>query len=169
MHRNIAALVVVFAAAFAAVPAAAATSPMGRDFGLGLRLGAPTGIDLKFMTSADSGLIVGVGGLLFFDRSLSLHVDHVWHAHLTEDFTAYAGIGGWGAVSADVKGPPFGYRGPVYVAAVPVAAGVRVPLGLNYAFQSFPLELYGEIAPSAEVFPGIGFFSSASLGARLYF
>lgn len=168
MHRALAAFVVVVAAAFA-VPAAAETSPMGRDFGLGLRLGAPTGLDLKLMTGADSGLVVGVGGLLFFDRSLSLHVDHVWHAHLTENFTAYAGVGGWGSVSGDVKGPPFGYRGPVYVQAVPVNAGVRVPLGLNYAFQPIPVEVYGEIAPSAELFPGIGLFSSGSLGARLYF
>jgi hypothetical protein len=51
----------------------------------------------------------------------------------------------------------------------PVALGVRVPLGVSLAFNSFPVEVFAEVVPAGALFPGIGVFGQGGLGARIYF
>src|SRR4051812_19474284 len=78
-------LLAIAVAAFA-VPAAATSAdvsstvtPSGKSVGLGLELGAPTGINAKLMVAPNQAVVLGVGGGIWYDASLSLHADYLWH------------------------------------------------------------------------------------------
>lgn len=161
----------LLAASVSATPALA-VSPMGKNVGVGFELGAPTNINLKLMTSSQTGVVVGVGGGIWYDLSLSLHADHLWHLlalPLDDDATlsGYVGIGAW--TSLGVEGSRVGlYRG-YYSGPQPFAVGARVPLGVSLAFHAAPVEVFIEVVPAISVFPGIGAFGQGGLGARFYF
>lgn len=159
---------------FALIPIARAdnggsVSPSGRTLGFGLELGAPTNINMKFMVAPNQGIVVGLGGGAWYDASLSLHGDYLLHPIVMPldavAFSAYVGIGAWGSVG--FEGAHYGYYRP-FVSASVFAVGARVPLGLNLAFQQFPIELYIEAVPTVALFPGIGVFGQGGIGARFY-
>lgn len=162
----------VVVAALCALPAAAGVSPADKQIGLGVELGAPTNLNLKFMVGEANGVVVGVGGGIWYDFSLSLHVDYLWHPLVAEfdggNVSGYVGIGGWGSIS-DGKGGRFGYYQPFFSGADNVAFGARIPLGVSLAFDTIPVEVFAEVVPSVAVFPGIGIFGQGGLGARFYF
>lgn len=174
MPLPLAAFVLVVATAFA-LPAEAqrgSVTPMGRTFGLGLQLGAPTSITGKFMVAGDQGVVVGVGGGIGYDFSLSLHADYLWHPAVfatfpPASFSFYVGGGLWLALS-DARGR-WGWYDYRYYPGVPFGLGVRIPIGVNMAFREIPIELYLEGVPTVAVFPHIGFGIGASIGARFYF
>lgn len=157
---------------FGAVPALADVAPAGKGIGIGVELGAPTNLNLKLMTGPTTGVVIGVGGGIWYDLSLSLHVDHLWHVAAADfdggNVSAYVGVGGWGSFS-DGKGNHLGYYQPFYPGVATVGLGVRVPLGVSLAFDAVPIEVFAELVPSVIVFPGIGVFGQGGLGARIYF
>ena len=173
MQNHIALLALLFAVG-ASVPAAAggggSVAPAGRSIGFGFELGAPTSIGAKFMTGDHTGIVVGVGGGIWYDASLSLHVDHLWHPIVSHfdsgSFSAYVGIGGWASIG--YEGSRLGYYAP-YSTSQPVSLGLRVPLGVSLAFNELPIELFAEVVPSVVLFPGIGGFGQGGIGARFYF
>jgi hypothetical protein len=69
----------VFLAAAGARADANSVAPGGRSLGVGVELGAPSSLNLKFMTASNQGIVVGVGGGIWYDLSLSLHADYLWH------------------------------------------------------------------------------------------
>lgn len=146
-------------------------SPAGKPIGVGLELGAPTNINAKFMLGPQHGVVVGVGGGIWYDLSLSVHGDYVFHplALRFDDgtFSAYVGGGLW--TSLGFPGQRYGYYRPFLKDRQYFAAGARVPLGLNLAFNAFPIELFFELVPAVAVFPGLGVFGQGGLGARIYF
>lgn len=156
-----------------AAPAAADIAPMGKSVGVGLELGAPTNLNLKFITGPSNGIVVGVGGGVWYDLSLSLHLDYLWHpATFVENssltLTPYIGIGGWTSIATN-SDRRVGSFGPLYFDAFPVFAGLRVPLGLSFAFNEFPMELFIEAVPAMAFFPFIGVFGQGGIGGRFYF
>ncbi len=156
-----------------ALPASAGGSvaPADKSIGVGVEVGAPTNINAKFMVGPTNGVVVGVGGGIWYDLSLSLHADYLWHPIVAEfdsgNFSAYVGIGGWASIG-DGKGGHFGYYQP-FVDGSFFGIGARVPLGVSLAFDQVPIEVFAEIVPSVSVFPGIGVFGQGGLGARFYF
>jgi hypothetical protein len=146
-------------------------SPAGKTIGVGLELGAPTNLNAKFMLGPQSGVVVGVGGGIWYDLSLSLHGDYVFHpiALRFDDgtFSAYVGGGLW--TSFGFPGEHYGYYRPFLKGQQYFAVGARVPLGLNLAFNAFPIELFLELVPAVALFPGLGVFGQGGLGARIYF
>ena len=156
----------------AAMPAHASVTPMGKTVGIGFELGAPTNINVKLMTSSNTGVVVGVGGGIWYDASLSLHADYLWHLlvfPLGDDATlsGYVGIGAW--TSFGVEGKHVGLYRPYYGGVQPFGVGARVPLGASLAFNASPIEVFIEIVPAISVFPGIGAFGQGGIGARFYF
>ena len=147
-------------------------SPAGKTIGVGVELGAPTTLNFKFMTASDQGVVLGIGGGIWYDESLSLHADYLWHPLVAGfnggTFSGYIGIGAWTSIGFGNPGPHYGYYAPFYNNE-PVALGARLPLGLALAFNEVPVELFIEVVPSLEVFPGIGGFGQGGLGARFYF
>lgn len=149
--------------------------PQLTGVGLGLQVGSPTAITIKFGGLQQNGFVVGLGsGFAYygvFAPNLSVHVDYLFHvATLVRNrdiaMTAYVGPGLWLALGS--YGYGFGlYKGGY--AVVPFGIGVRMPLGLSLGFSSAPIELYLELDPALFVFPRADFGTGASLGFRYHF
>lgn len=148
----------------------------GKAIGVGLQVGTPTALTLKFPGSGNADIVLGIGvgvGYVDFGRAfgLSLHGDYLFTlASLvnngTIDLSAYIGPGLW--LTFFDRG--YGYFGNYYYAGINyVGLGVRVPLGLALSFATAPIEIYLELDPAIFVFPGIGGFIGASLGFRWFF
>lgn len=151
-------------------------SPAGKSIGVGLELGAPTTINAKFMIAPNQGVVVGVGGGAWYDASLSLHADYLFHPLVLQfddgSFSGYVGGGLWtslGLGGAGYRGPHYGYYQPYGPGPETVSAGARLPLGLTVAFNQVPVELFLEIVPALSLFPGFGAFGQGGVGARFYF
>lgn len=166
------------AATQASLPSAgAASTPQGRTFGLGLQLGYPTAITVKYMLRPDQGLVAGLGGFSGFAYTaagLSLHVDYVWHPTLlvtAEQFalTWYIGVGGNVLVFNTPRQQPFIRGLEYYYFPTNLWLAARVPLGINLALTQLPFEIYLEAVPSVLLFPGISFGLGAAIGGRFYF
>lgn len=159
-------------------PSTPALAARAGTFGVGLQVGTPTSLTLKFPgAQADFVLGIGVGfGYESFGPGrvvgLSLHGDYLFTlAQLVNNGTvhldAYVGPGLW-LVLGDRGYGYFGYY-PYAVGIEYIGLGVRMPLGLSMGFATAPLEIYLELDPALFVFPGVGGFLGASLGFRWYF
>ena len=158
--------------------------PQLNGIGLGVQVGAPTAITIKFAGLQANGFVVGVGAGFAYGRgnrygygygngfaSLSIHADYLWHlATLVSNsdvaLTFYAGVGLW--LSLFGNGYGYGLISPYYNNAY-FGVGVRVPLGLSLGFGGAPIEVYLEADPAFFIFPGIDFGIGASLGFRYHF
>jgi hypothetical protein len=168
----------VAAAPLVLVPEAVAAAPATTGgFGLGLQLGSPSAITLKFAGAHESGFALGVGaGFGYgntFRTSLWLQADYLIHvATLIDSDGVDLGVYGGPGVFASVFGANygFGYAGNAWYDNVNyVGVGVRLPIGLSLAFDKFPLELYAQFDPAIGVFPAVGFGLGGSVGFRVYF
>lgn len=150
-------------------------APMGKTFGVGLQLGAPTAVTGKFMLTPESGLVVGLGAGygFFFDPALSLHVDYLYHPTVLFQnegvkLSWFIGGGGWVGL---FQGRRYNYVVPgfAYYYGSPLFLAARMPIGLSLALQSIPLEFYVEGVPALSIFPVISFGLGFAGGVRFYF
>lgn len=160
---------------FGASGGAGGVAPMGRTFGVGLQIGAPTALTGKFMLTPESGLVVGIGAGygFFFDPALSLHVDYLYHpSTLFENegvkLSWFVGGGGWVGLY-NGRGYNYVVPGYAYYFGSPLFLAARVPIGISLALQSIPLEFYLEGVPAISIFPAISFGLGIDAGARFYF
>jgi hypothetical protein len=141
---------------FGIVVAARAT-PARADFGLGLFLGKPTGLDLKIGLDHRSGLDI-VLGFTRLDNGSS------GYGHLTYLVTPVVAQGD--AVTVPLRlgvgGAVFGPSGDLHVA-------VRAPFEIGLRLRRTPLEFYGEIALALIFVDPIDLDVQGGLGFRLYF
>lgn len=153
--------------------------PQLSGVGLGLQVGSPTAITIKFGGVQETGFVIGVGaGFRYgrfandFDTSLSIHADYLIHvATLVRAeqvaLTAYIGPGLWLSLFGD--GYYFGNSFRYTPFGTFFGLGVRLPIGLSLGFNSAPIEIYLELDPALFVFPSVGFGVGASLGFRWHF
>jgi hypothetical protein len=145
----------VFGIAFAAQPA-----PARADFGLGLFLGEPTGVDLKFGLGNRSSLDLLLGVTTFRDTRTG-------YGHLTYLVTPVVAQGN--AVTVPLR---LGIGAALFGPSDDLGFAIRAPLEVGLRLRRTPLEFYGEIAlalivigpgndPRLDVQGGLGF--------RLYF
>ena len=175
-------MLVAFAISLFAAAAEARPRPEGRltgrrfeankTFGLGLELGAPTGLTGKYFLSGDRALDFGVGTIYeYFDRSgLHLYGDYLFHpvslaANQVFELPLYIGIGGrlW-SFDNDRNG----------VVDDAVAFGVRVPIGISFDFNTLPLDAFVQVVPVLDFFSGyaahsVYFDIDVSVGVRYWF
>jgi len=116
-----------------------------KTFGLGIMLGAPTGLSGKYFLGPDTALDFGIGVIGGYGRrdGLHLHMDFLWHPISlvsTEPFELplYFGIGG------RIWDYDYHYRDIDYNEGT--AVGVRVPLGIAFDFNNVPIDIFAEIA-----------------------
>ena len=129
----------------------------GREgFGLGIMLGEPTGLSLKFT----SNLAAGVAWSFVDDSNLHFHLDYLKYTNLfssssglREKMPFYYGVGGRFKIREDKDS----------------IVGVRVPLGISYLPDSLPIDIFLEIVPILDVVPDVDFGINSALGARYYF
>ena len=143
----------------------------GRDFGLGVTLGAPSGLSMKIFMANQHALDIAVGVGYYGGASFDTHVDyHFYTKPLTRtsafDLPLYIGVGGrfnfwfedgnrhyWGGKTKSGR----------------VGVGVRVPIGIAFHFNKVPVDLFLEIVPGLGVIPGVGFHLDGAIGARYFF
>jgi hypothetical protein len=166
------------AAATPMFPMAAAPKslpPAVSGIGIGLQVGAPTALTIKFGGAQENGFVLGVGAGFDYTRSfsssLSIHGDYLMHLATLANtgqvaLTFYAGIGVWVSLFGD--GYSYAYFNR-YSYNAGFGLGVRVPLGLSLTVAAAPIEIYLEADPALFVFPGVGFGVGASLGFRVHF
>jgi hypothetical protein len=144
-----------------------------KTFGLGLELGAPTGVTGKYFLSSDRALDFGVGDIYnYFDRSgLHIYADYLFHpvsllATETFELPFYVGIGGryW---RFDDDRP----NGITYSAS---ALGIRVPIGVAFDFNNVPLDIFLQVVPVLDFYSGyvvhdVYLDFDTSLGIRYWF
>lgn len=157
--------------------AGASSTPQGRTFGIGLQLGYPTALTIKYMLRADQGLVAGIGGFSGFAYdvgSFSLHVDYVFHPHVLtrgEAFvvTWYVGGGANVMIFSNARQRSFLASLNYYYYPTSLWLAARVPIGVNLAMEQQPFEIYLEAVPQVLIFPGVSFGLGAAIGARFYF
>ncbi|WP_255233300.1 hypothetical protein [Aliifodinibius salipaludis] len=125
------------------------------NFGLGLILGEPTGLSIKSWNGDQSAFSIGAAWSLSEDEALHLHADfqlHSWFENIERGRLAfYYGIGGRVIFTDDAK------------------IGVRVPLGLNYIFDTLPFDLFVEATPILDFTPNLELAGNGGVGIRYYF
>lgn len=130
--------------------------PEEHKFGIGVIAGEPTGLSMKYWLNQNSGIDFAIAWSFERNASFRLHSDYLWHfrgvfkADL-KDLFPYLGFGGLISISQDLR------------------AGLRIPLGIEYFFNSIPLEIFLEIVPVINLFPATSVSGNAGIGIRYYF
>jgi hypothetical protein len=170
--RRLSGLLALALAAFAGLAAAPRRAHAdGGPFGLGIILGSPTGISLKYYLGASGQAIDGAIGAAFVGSSgIHIHGDYLWHpVVLTSDpsFTLPLHLG----VGLRVLDHDRGRDGDDHI-----HVGVRAPVGITFDFTQVPLDVFAEIALIVDFHPSegtdgdhIGLDLNAGVGVRYYF
>lgn len=125
-----------------------------KSLGLGIILGEPTGASVKYWVSNNSAFDIGAAwSLAGRNEALHMHTDFLWHSWFREEenLAFYYGLGGRVIFADDAE------------------AGIRVPLGLTYVFESVPLDLFLEAVPIVDLAPEAKFAGNGGVGIRYYF
>ncbi|MEZ4404525.1 MAG: hypothetical protein R3B06_31180 [Kofleriaceae bacterium] len=138
-----------------------------KGFGLGLMIGAPSGLSGKYFYAADKAFDFGIGGIRYYrNRSgLHLHADHLWHpvslvSNADFELPLYLGVGVrvFDFNDDNNKGD---------------AIGLRVPVGLAFDLNKTPIDIFVELAFVADFFVNytddFGTDLSGAIGFRYYF
>ncbi len=137
----------------------AASSVVGSqgDFGLGVILGAPTGLSAKYWLSGKTAIDGALAWHFGENDRFQIHGNHLWHWELKDLRTTegrlplYAGIGLRVIAGSDTD------------------AGIRIPLGASYLFERAPLEAFIELVPVLDVIPSTDADLDGAIGIRYYF
>ena len=121
------------------------------QFGLGLELGEPTGLNGKLFLNPNQAIDFGVGEVYHYyygGDGLHLYLDYLWHPKqlvATPAFKMpfYIGIGGriWFFDYGPGPNPP---GADVF--------GVRVPIGLDFDLNNVPLDFFVQFVPTLDFF-----------------
>jgi hypothetical protein len=126
------------------------------NFGLGIIVGAPTGVSVKYYFNEKNAIDIGIGWS-FSKEVVRLHFDYLFHfSNLIKDtidfpFVLYFGGGVKFLFSNDIK------------------IGFRVPVGLLYNFKKQPIDIFIEVVPVLDLIPDTDFNLDAAIGGRYYF
>ena len=127
-----------------------------RYFGLGLQLGEPTGLNAKIWTGRTNAVDLALAWSFKGEDRMVMQADYVWHSFdifpvSKGELPLYFGIGGRAVLRDD----------PVL--------GLRIPVGLDYMFESAPLDIFVEIAPTLNLVPSTDFDLGGAFGIRFWF
>lgn len=140
---------------------AARATPARADFGLGLFLGDPTGLDLKIGLSNRSAIDVVLGVDTYRDG-------HSNYGHLTYLVTPIVAHGD--SVLVPIR---FGIGAALYGTRNDLDFAVRAPVELALRLRRTPLEFYGELALALTLFDpndqNLQLDVQGGLGFRVFF
>jgi hypothetical protein len=127
------------------------------EFGLGISLGNPTGLNGKYWLDQKRAVDGGLAWSLGKNSSLSIHSDYLLHKnsafYFNDDYALdlYYGLGGRMEFSDDIE------------------LGVRVPVGLAHRLENAGADLFFEGAPIVDFIGKTGLEIHLLLGGRYYF
>ncbi len=126
-------------------------------FEIGALLGEPIGLSLKFWHGTITATDLSAAWSFTENGIFQLHLDFLIHPFNLRVITN-------------------GNNFPLYIGAGLAVRigddwflGARVPIGVEYLFNSFPISLFGEVAPQWQFVPDDDFVLSGGVGIRLIF
>ena len=127
-------------------------------FGVGLMVGEPTGLSLKYFFNSTFAIDGGLGWAFHDGTDFQIQSDVLWHKFdlvtLSQgQLPFYIGVG------ARVK----------FQENAEDRIGLRVPVGVSYIFDDLPLDVFFEVAPILDFTPSTRGGFSAAIGARWWF
>ena len=152
MQRLILCLVILF------VAAVSPGSAQPKKFGIGIVLGAPTGLSVKYWGSSREAVQGYVGGGF---GGIAFGADYLFHSNAFDNahFPFYWGPGVF-IGPAVVGGPRF--------ESGKLGLGVRMILGVDYLFPNDPIDIAFEAGPALVLSPKVGAGLEAGLAIRFY-
>jgi hypothetical protein len=129
----------------------------GRNkWGIGVILGEPTGLSLKFWNSRTTAIDAAAAWSFKGEGKLHIHMDYLVHNFKLfkvreGKLPLYFGIGGRVKFEEETR------------------VGVRFPLGICFIPRKQPFDVFFEIAPLMDLAPETEFNMNASLGIRYFF
>lgn len=132
-------------------------SVWSKDFGLGVSLGNPTGLNGKYWLDGDHAVDGGFAWSLGKNSNLSIHSDYLFHKEGAFFFNDvhpldfYYGIGGRMEFEDDID------------------LGVRIPVGLAHRVENGTADVFGELAPIVDFIGTTGVELHFLIGGRYYF
>jgi hypothetical protein len=130
------------------------------DFGLGLILGDPTGVNCKYMLSPDMAIDGAIGFGVIGGGHLHIHSDFLWQFDIQQ----------WPAGSLDLYlgvGPTLAVGNKK--ADADLLLGVRGPLGVSFLFSKVPLDIFLEVAIGLFIVEKVDWDVDAAIGVRYWF
>ena len=157
MKRSFSGLFVIIMLTAVTIPGSSPAQDGDDNFGVGLMIGEPTGISLKYWYSDKNALGGGIAWSLGRYDAVHLHADYLWHSYSA-----------FGDIEKGRLPVYYGVGGRIVFAEDNSVLGVRVPVGLDYRFENDPLDLFLEIAPTVNLAPDTDFDINGALGIRIY-
>lgn len=154
-RRIISAVLTAFVLLSLASVAAAESRGKG-DFGLGIILGDPAGVNMKYWTGPTTALGASVAWSVGKNKAFLAHVDYLFH-----DFEMFK-------VNSGRLGVYYGVGGRLRTNGE-TRVGIRIPLGVTYLFERAPLDIFFEVAPLLDIIPETKGDVQGGLGVRIYF
>jgi len=129
-----------------------------KKFGVGVILGEPTGITIKYMLDDKTAIDAGVGWETSGNNEFHIHGDYLYHMNdlikvPQGKLPLYFG-GGLRFIDREKKDDKF---------------GIRIPVGLEYLFGNVPLGAFFELVPILNLTPDTEFDFEAGIGIRFFF
>lgn len=143
-----------------------------KTFGLGIMLGAPSGLSGKYFYAADKAFDFGIGAIGYYRGrdGIHLHFDHLWHplsftSTPAFELPLYIGVGAR-VFDFDDDRDNNDFDG--------TAIGVRVPVGIAFDFNNHPLDIFIEFVPVLDFInydndDDVDFDINVAVGIRYYF
>ena len=118
-----------------------------KTFGLGVMLGAPTGLSGKFFVSPQHAFDFGVGAIRYYRHrdGLHLHFDYLWHPIALVKARPF-----WMPLYFGLGGRVFDFDDDANDEGL--AIGIRAPVGLALDFNNVPLDVFFELALVVDFF-----------------
>lgn len=127
-----------------------------KGWGIGVILGEPTGLSLKFWSSRATAIDAAAAWSFKGEGKFHLHMDYLFHNYRVfkvkrGKLPLYFGIGGRVKFEEETR------------------VGIRIPVGVCYLFRNQPLDIFFEIVPVLDLTPETDFDINASVGVRFFF
>lgn len=157
-------------ALFVTLLTTAAHARSGGPFGLGLVIGDPTALTMKYDQSSNDAFDFGLA--FNFDKWILVYGDYQYKFagafRSAPQLTPYLGIGAVIVGSNRSLDDTRHYQYFTSTTSSKVAMGLRVPLGLEWR-PNAPIGVFIEIAPGVALIPATASFIQGGLGIRYYF
>jgi hypothetical protein len=129
-------------------------------FGAGIVVGSDSGISLAWRLSANNTIQGSVGWNFSDSDSMSLTADYLFHFDdiLTFDTITIPVYIGGGVRTTLPFSDDSGFT-----------LGARIPVGIRWLFEEYPVEAFLEISPGLKLIPKTAAAIGFGLGARWYF
>ena len=133
----------------------------GKNTGIGIILGEPTGFSGKVWWDDNIAFDCGLAWSITDDPDIHIHSDVLWHNwKVLDDYfeiddsgrlPLYYGIGGRIKAGDDTR------------------VGIRFVIGVSYIFSYVPFDVFGEIAPVLDIAPETEVNFNVAFGGRFWF